>query len=62
MHINTNHADQIALAWDFAGKKTSAPSGSDSPPESVSLMPFIHVGTFLVAAYLRTSPPVKALR
>jgi hypothetical protein len=62
MHINTNHTDQVTLACDFEGKKAIAPSGSDSPPKGVSLMPFIHVGTFLVAAYLRTTQPVKAPR
>jgi hypothetical protein len=55
MHINTNHTDPLALARALATKTSCTESGSDSSAERVGLMPFIGVGTFLVAAYLRSS-------
>ena len=55
MHINTHHADRLALAWPLADKTPCIESGSDSAAEPVGLMPYIGVGTFLVAALLRSS-------
>jgi hypothetical protein len=48
--------------WGLAAKALCAQSGSDSPVEGVGLMPFIDVGTFLVAAYLRSRLRAQAPR
>jgi hypothetical protein len=55
MHINTHNADRLALARALADKTPCIESGSDSAAGRVGLMPYIGVGTFLVAALLRSS-------
>ncbi|MGA2861653.1 MAG: hypothetical protein ACLQFF_03700 [Steroidobacteraceae bacterium] len=55
MHINTNHTNRLALARVRAAKTPCTQSGSDSSAERVGLMPYIGVGTFWVAALLRSS-------
>jgi hypothetical protein len=56
MHSNSNYVDQASIVRALTGNAPSARSGCDSPAEDVGLMPFIHVGTFLVASYLRSRP------
>jgi hypothetical protein len=62
MHTNGKHLDHDALAWDLAIKAPFTRSGNDPSAVRVSLLPFIDVGTFLVAAYLRPCLRPKALR
>ena len=54
MHINSNHADQIALACALAPMHPCTLGAADSPTRHARLMPLIGTGTFLVAAYLRS--------
>jgi hypothetical protein len=62
IYTNSNHPEQAALVWGLAAKASCTQSGSDSPVEGVGLMPFIDVGTFLVAADLRSSLRAQAPR
>jgi hypothetical protein len=62
MHTNGKHLDQDALAWDLTIRAPFTRRSNDSPAVGVSLLPFIDVGTFLVAAYLRSCLRPKALR
>jgi hypothetical protein len=61
MHINTKQADQMALVCALAPVTSGTQRGADSAAERVSLMPYIGVGTFLVAAYLRSDPATHEL-
>jgi hypothetical protein len=56
MHINTNHKDRSAQRRALTAKTPFTQSGSNSPAEGADLMPFIGVGTFWVAALLRSGP------
>jgi hypothetical protein len=56
MHINANHMDRLAPTRTLTDKTPCTQSGSNSSAEGVGLMPFIGVGTFWVAALLRSNP------
>jgi hypothetical protein len=62
MHTKSTQPDQLALTCDLATKAPYPQSRNDSPAGGVGLMPFIGVGTFLVAAHLRLSLPRVAPR
>jgi hypothetical protein len=55
MHINTNQMHRLAPTRTLTAKAPRAQSGSNLSAEGVGLMPYIGVGTFWVAALLRSS-------
>jgi hypothetical protein len=60
MHIDAIHAGQSALALALAAQITA--TQSDSRATRADWLPFIGVGTFLVATYLRSNlcpPPIR---
>jgi hypothetical protein len=61
MHIDANPTDRLALTRTLRAKTPRAQSGSNSPAEGVGLIPFIGVGTFWVAALLRSNPCIHDL-
>lgn len=55
MRINTKPADLLALSSSLAATTAHARCDGESLAQRVGLMPYIGVGTFLVASYLRSS-------
>jgi hypothetical protein len=53
MHSKGHHPHQDAQARSLGSKAPHTKRRNDSAADSVDLMPFIDVGTFFVAAYLR---------
>jgi hypothetical protein len=62
MRIDTIHAGQSALTRTHADKTSCAGRRGESSVQQVDLLPYIGVGTFLVAALLRPSPRVQPPR
>ena len=58
MRINIHQSDPMALLHALAPMAAAA---ADSPTQQAGLMPLIGVGTFLVAAYLRSKPDAPAV-
>jgi len=61
MRINATHMHRPAPPRTLAAKAPCTLRGSNSSAEGVGLMPFIGVGTFWVAALLRSSPCTHSL-
>jgi hypothetical protein len=55
MHTKGHHPHQDAQTRGLGAEAPQTKRRNDSPPDTVDLMPFIDVGTFFVAAYLRPS-------
>jgi len=53
MHTKSHHPHQDAEARGLGTKAPHTQRRNDPPADSAELMPFIEVGTFFVAAYLR---------
>jgi hypothetical protein len=53
MHTKSHHPHRDTQARSLGTKARHTQRRNDSPADSVDLMPFIDVGTFFVAAYLR---------
>jgi hypothetical protein len=55
MHIHAIHAAQAALALSLAARVSGSQDAADCAQARAGRLPFIGVGTFLVAAYLGSS-------
>jgi hypothetical protein len=53
MHSKGQHPHQDAQARGLQSRALHTKRRNESPADSMDLMPFIDVGTFFVAAYLR---------
>jgi hypothetical protein len=53
MHTKSHHPHRDTQTLSLRTNAPHTQRRNDSPADSVDLMPFIDVGTFFVAAYLR---------